>query len=233
MGEDAATLLGLHELLAYGLRGVAAYAHHAEVGREAKTHRWGAPGSAWGTINCASALAASGNGVHMWRDGSILPPLRTTAPQMLGQVDPNLDDVFEEVLAFLASPTSSDANEVGGPPTATCVQGLSLCMPECQERASCQPGDSVLRLTCALTRTHSPVPVHGHAPGRDQLQCHGDAGQGPHHQVRGRTCKLGCTWPVVCGLGGRTGAGVERLVPTPSPFPLSSGLATPSPPPCV
>lgn len=32
MGEDAATLLGLHELLAYGLRGVAAYAHHAEVG---------------------------------------------------------------------------------------------------------------------------------------------------------------------------------------------------------
>lgn len=31
MGGEAATLLGLHELLAYGLRGVAAYAHHAEV----------------------------------------------------------------------------------------------------------------------------------------------------------------------------------------------------------
>lgn len=31
MGPDAATLLGLHELVAYGLRGVAAYAHHAEV----------------------------------------------------------------------------------------------------------------------------------------------------------------------------------------------------------
>ncbi|KAI8475555.1 MAG: hybrid-cluster protein [Monoraphidium minutum] len=63
MGDDADTLLGLHELLAYGLRGVAAYAHHAE---------------------------------------------------MLGQVDPTLDDMFEEVLAFLASPASADANEVLG-----------------------------------------------------------------------------------------------------------------------
>jgi hypothetical protein len=32
MGAEAQTMLGLHELLAYGLRGVAAYAHHAEVG---------------------------------------------------------------------------------------------------------------------------------------------------------------------------------------------------------
>ncbi|KAF8063050.1 hcp [Scenedesmus sp. PABB004] len=31
MGPDAATLLGLHELLTYGLKGVAAYAHHAEM----------------------------------------------------------------------------------------------------------------------------------------------------------------------------------------------------------
>lgn len=31
MGPGAATLLGLHELIAYGLRGAAAYAHHAEM----------------------------------------------------------------------------------------------------------------------------------------------------------------------------------------------------------
>ncbi|GBF99305.1 hydroxylamine reductase [Raphidocelis subcapitata] len=63
MGADAATLLGLHELVAYGLRGVAAYAHHAE---------------------------------------------------MLGQVDPSLDDVFEETMAFLASPASQDPGAVLG-----------------------------------------------------------------------------------------------------------------------
>jgi hydroxylamine reductase (hybrid-cluster protein) len=57
------TLLGLHELLTYGLKGVAAYAHHAE---------------------------------------------------MLGKVDPTLDDFFEEVLAFLASEESKDANAVLG-----------------------------------------------------------------------------------------------------------------------
>jgi hydroxylamine reductase (hybrid-cluster protein) len=60
---DNKTLLGLHELLMYGLKGVAAYAHHAE---------------------------------------------------MLGQVDPELDDVFEWVLAFLASELSADAGEVLG-----------------------------------------------------------------------------------------------------------------------
>jgi hydroxylamine reductase len=63
MGADAKTLLGLHELLAYGLRGVAAYAHHAE---------------------------------------------------MLGQVDPSIDDVFEEVYSFLASSAASDAGAVLG-----------------------------------------------------------------------------------------------------------------------
>jgi hydroxylamine reductase len=32
MGQSGqATLLGLHELLTYGLKGVAAYAHHAEM----------------------------------------------------------------------------------------------------------------------------------------------------------------------------------------------------------
>jgi hydroxylamine reductase (hybrid-cluster protein) len=31
MGEGNSTLLGLHELLTYGLKGVAAYAHHAEM----------------------------------------------------------------------------------------------------------------------------------------------------------------------------------------------------------
>lgn len=31
MGPDGATLLGLHELLTYGLKGVSAYAHHAEM----------------------------------------------------------------------------------------------------------------------------------------------------------------------------------------------------------
>lgn len=31
MGSESATLLGLHELLTYGLKGVAAYAHHAEM----------------------------------------------------------------------------------------------------------------------------------------------------------------------------------------------------------
>jgi hypothetical protein len=46
MRKDSRVLLGLHELLTYGLKGVAAYAHHAE---------------------------------------------------MLGKVDPQLDDVFEEV----------------------------------------------------------------------------------------------------------------------------------------
>jgi hydroxylamine reductase len=46
MSGDARVLLGLHELLTYGLKGVAAYAHHAE---------------------------------------------------MLGKVDPTLDDAFEEV----------------------------------------------------------------------------------------------------------------------------------------
>lgn len=67
MGPDAATLLGLHELLTYGLRGVAAYAHHAE---------------------------------------------------MLGQVDASLDDFFEEVLAFLASPAAADPSAV----LAKCMQ---------------------------------------------------------------------------------------------------------------
>ena len=57
------TLLGLHELLTYGLKGMAAYAHHAE---------------------------------------------------MLGKVDPTLDDFFEEVLAFLATEESKDANAVLG-----------------------------------------------------------------------------------------------------------------------
>lgn len=46
MRKEHRVLLGLHELLTYGLKGVAAYAHHAE---------------------------------------------------MLGKVDPNLDDMFEEV----------------------------------------------------------------------------------------------------------------------------------------
>lgn len=46
MRKDSRVLLGLHELLTYGLKGVAAYAHHAE---------------------------------------------------MLGKVDPQLDDMFEEV----------------------------------------------------------------------------------------------------------------------------------------
>lgn len=46
MHKEHRVLLGLHELLTYGLKGVAAYAHHAE---------------------------------------------------MLGKVDPNLDDMFEEV----------------------------------------------------------------------------------------------------------------------------------------
>jgi hydroxylamine reductase (hybrid-cluster protein) len=31
MGEANSTVLGLHELLTYGLKGVAAYAHHAEM----------------------------------------------------------------------------------------------------------------------------------------------------------------------------------------------------------
>lgn len=31
MAAEHSTLLGLHELLTYGLKGVAAYAHHAEM----------------------------------------------------------------------------------------------------------------------------------------------------------------------------------------------------------
>ncbi len=31
MGKEQRVLLGLHELLTYGLKGVAAYAHHAEM----------------------------------------------------------------------------------------------------------------------------------------------------------------------------------------------------------
>jgi hypothetical protein len=61
MGPEGATLLGLHELVAYGLRGVAAYGHHAH---------------------------------------------------MLGAVDPALDDLYEETLAFLASPEAADAGAV-------------------------------------------------------------------------------------------------------------------------
>lgn len=63
MGPENATLLGLHELLTYGLKGVAAYAHHAE---------------------------------------------------MLGKIDPTLDDTFEEVLAFLASEAAADPDNVLG-----------------------------------------------------------------------------------------------------------------------
>ena len=33
---------------------------------------------------------------------------------MLGQVDPAIDDVFEDVLAFLASPASADTQAVLG-----------------------------------------------------------------------------------------------------------------------
>lgn len=107
MGQEAATLLGLHELLAYGLRGVAAYAHHAEVRamhacdacpcrvpvclyRPAlqRVHRL--------SCHVLNRHSASGAWPLMLLVLLIADVCYVAVPpQMLGQVDASLDDVFE------------------------------------------------------------------------------------------------------------------------------------------
>ncbi len=110
MGPDAATLLGLHELLAYGLRGVAAYAHHAEVSPT--------DGAAFKCLCLLAGRPVSTFSVALpapFNQPTISetnPPTSLNQHQMLGQVDASLDDVFEEVLAFLASPASADPSAV-------------------------------------------------------------------------------------------------------------------------
>jgi len=116
MGPDAATLLGLHELLTYGLRGVAAYAHHAEMLGQVDA-------SLDDFFEVRRCAGGGRGGLGGWRVSARLQQARHPAPHCQpvpapGCPNNNDNKQQQEVLAFLASPAAADPSAV----LAKCMQ---------------------------------------------------------------------------------------------------------------